>query len=202
MATARIHPTALVETEDIGEGTSVWAFVHIMPGARVGANCNVGDYVFIESGAVVGNYVTVKNGCQIWDGVAIEDGVFVGPGVIFTNDLYPRSPRLAPAQRRYQDRNWLLPTHIRRGATLGAGCVLLPGITIGEFAMIAAGAVVTHDVPAHALVLGSPAAQVGWVCECGQRLALVPGTHDRFQCPTCSPRYLLAAGTLSKTEQD
>ncbi len=116
-----IHPQALCESKDIGAGTRIWAFAHVMSGAVIGRNCNIGDGVFIESGAIIGNEVTVKNQVMIWDGVRIEDEVFIGPGVVFTNDKTPRSPRMARVAERYQDRrNWCVPTVVHRGAALGA----------------------------------------------------------------------------------
>jgi len=170
-----VHPTALVETEEVGEGTQVWAYAHVMEGARIGKNCNVGDHCFIESRVVVGDNVTLKNGNMLFEGVTIQDGVFVGPHVFFTNDLYPRSARLPQARLRYRDRRWLLPTLVGQGASLGAGAVLLPGITVGEYAMVGAGAVVTTDIPPYALVRGNPARATGWVCQCGQPLAFDNG---------------------------
>lgn len=146
-----VHPTALVETDDIGEGTRVWAYAHLMVGAQVGKHCNIGDLCFIESGSRIGDGVTLKNGNMVWEGVTLEDGVFVGPHAFFTNDRYPRSARLREAQTEHNDRSWLVPTYVGRGASLGAGAVILPGVTIGEYAMVGAGAVVTRDVPAHAL---------------------------------------------------
>lgn len=165
-----IHPTAIVETQQIGQDTRVWAFVHVMKGVSIGMNCNVGDHCFIESGVTIGSNVTIKNGNMIWEGVTLEDGVFVGPHVFFTNDLYPRSPRLPQAKERYGSRGWLVPTLVRQGASLGAGAVILAGTTIGEFSMVGAGAVVTRDVPPHALVIGNPACVRGWVCRCGRPL--------------------------------
>ena len=126
------HQTALVEAEDIGQGTRIWAFTHVMKGARVGKNCNVGDQTFIESGAVVGDSVTIKNCNMIWDGITLEDGVFIGPNVCFSNDLYPRSPRLPQAAWRYEGKGWLSPTLVRVGASIGSGAVIVPGVTIGE----------------------------------------------------------------------
>lgn len=182
-----IHPQALVETEDIGVGTRVWAFAHIMAGAHVGDNCNIGDHCFIESGTSIGDNCTVKNGCMVWDGVSLADGVFVGPGVLFTNDLYPRSPRLPEARHRYREkRNWLYPTSIGRGAAIGAGAVILAGVTVGEYATVAAGAIVTRSVGAYVLVSGNPARQVGWVCRCGQKLALRDG---RASCNDCQLKF-------------
>jgi UDP-2-acetamido-3-amino-2,3-dideoxy-glucuronate N-acetyltransferase len=177
-----VHPTALVETEEVGEGTHVWAYAHIMEDAWIGKNCNVGDHCFIESRVVVGDNVTLKNGNMLFEGVTIQDGVFVGPHVFFTNDLYPRSARLPQARLRYSDKMWLLPTLVRQGASLGAGAVLLPGITVGEYAMVGAGAVVTKDIPPYALVRGNPARAIGWVCQCGQPLAF----DDEFSvCAAC-----------------
>ncbi len=165
-----IHPTAIVETQQIGQGTRIWAFTHVMHGVSIGSNCNIGEHSFIESGAVIGDNVTIKNGNMIWEGITLQDGVFVGPNVFFTNDLYPRSPRLSQAKRRYQSREWLLTTLVEQGASLGAGAVILAGVTIGEFALVGAGAVVTKSVPPYALVVGNPAHVRGWICQCGQPL--------------------------------
>jgi acetyltransferase-like isoleucine patch superfamily enzyme len=162
----------------IGAGTAVWAFAHVQAGATVGVDCNVGEHCFIESGAVVGDRCTVKNGVAIWRGVTLEEGVFVGPGVVFTNDLRPRSPRMPHVSARYEDDRWLVPTTVERGATIGAGAMILAGVVIGSFAMVGLGAVVTRDVPAHALVVGNPVRTVGFVCECGLR-------RDA-PCPSCS----------------
>lgn len=181
------HPTAIVETSDIGSGTAIWALTHVMKNVSIGENCNVGGHCFVESGAVIGNNVTIKNGNMLWEGVTVEDGVFVGPSVIFTNDLHPRSPRLPQAQERYLTKAWLLPTSVKQGATLGAGAIILPGITIGEFAMIGAGAVVTKDVPPHALMLGNPAQRRGWVCQCGQPLTF---RHEIAHCDTCGRKFV------------
>jgi acetyltransferase-like isoleucine patch superfamily enzyme len=181
-----VHPTALVETPSIGRGTRIWAYTHILRDASIGRDCNIGDHCFVEGGAVIGNAVTVKNGNAIWEGVTLEDGVFVGPGVVFTNDLFPRSPRLAQASERYATREWLAPTLVREGASLGAGAVILAGTSIGKFALVAAAAVVTKDVPAHALVLGSPARVQGWVCQCGAALSFEEGLA---RCQACSLRF-------------
>lgn len=175
-----IHPTAICDSQDIGEGTRVWAFAHVLDGAVIGRECNIGDSVFVESGACIGNHVTVKNHVLIWEGVTIEDGVFVGPGVIFTNDRYPRSRRIPQAHRRYEKKkNWLCRTRVERGATIGAGAIILPGVTIGSFACIGAGAVVTRDVPASRVVVGNPARDVGAACVCGMPL------HGAATCGAC-----------------
>lgn len=183
-----IHPKALVESDEIGAGTRVWAFAHVMNGAKIGKDCNIGDYCFVESGAVIGDRCTIKNGTMIWEGVTLDEGVFVGPNVLFTNDLAPRSPRLPEASARYAEKkNWLTPTKIERGAAIGAGAVILPGITIGEFAMVAAGAVVTKSVPAHRLVMGFGAKVSGFVCRCGHSLQF---RVKSAICENCKTRYL------------
>jgi acetyltransferase-like isoleucine patch superfamily enzyme len=158
-----VHEHALLETDRVGAGTRIWAFAHILPGAQIGRDCNVCDHVFIEGDVSLGNDVTVKNGVLIFDRVTIEDEVFVGPGAVFTNDRVPRiaSPRQPPT---------LLPTVVRRGASIGANATILCGLTIGDRAFVAAGAVVTGDVPPHGLMIGNPARRVGWVCSCGKRL--------------------------------
>ena len=153
-----------------------------MAGASVGRNCNIGEHCFLESGAVVEDNVTLKNGNMLWDGVLLKDGVFVGPQVLFTNDLRPRSPRLPQARKRYSDRHWLKTILVEEGASLGAGAILLAGVKIGRFAMVAAGAIVTRDVPAHTLVIGSPARRAGWVCECGACLHFVSKTAMCKEC--------------------
>jgi acetyltransferase-like isoleucine patch superfamily enzyme/dTDP-4-dehydrorhamnose 3,5-epimerase-like enzyme len=148
-----VHPQGLCESEDVGAGTRVWAFAHVLAGAHVGADCNVCDGVFIEGGATVGDRVTVKCGVQVWDGVRLEDDVFVGPNATFTNDRFPRS------------RQWLEEyprTVVRRGASIGANATILPGLEIGYGAMVGAGAVVTRSVPPHAVVVGNPARIVGY----------------------------------------
>jgi len=147
------HGQALVESEKIGEGTRVWAFTHILPGARIGADCNVCDHCFIENDVVVGDRVTIKCGVQLWDGITIEDDVFIGANATFTNDRMPRSKH-PPAQ--------FLCTVVKRGASIGANVTILPDITIGENAVIGAGAVVTHNVPPNAIVVGNPARIVGY----------------------------------------
>jgi acetyltransferase-like isoleucine patch superfamily enzyme len=165
-----MHPTAIVETEQIGEGTHIWAFTHVMNTVSIGRNCNIGEQCFIESGSAIGNDVTIKNGNMIWEGVTLEDGAFVGPNVSFTNDLYPRSPRLRQAHARYSNKGWLVTTLVKQGASVGAGAIILAGVVIGEFSMIGAGAVVTRDIPPYSLALGNPARISGWLCQCGQPL--------------------------------
>ena len=143
-----IHPAALVESTKIGAGTRIWAFAHVLPGAQIGADCNICDHVFVENDVIVGDRVTVKCGVQLWDGIRLEDDVFIGPNVAFTNDVWPRS-------RQWQSTH---PTTIvRKGASIGADATILPGLTIGQNAMVGAGAVVTRSVPPNAIVVGNPA---------------------------------------------
>jgi UDP-2-acetamido-3-amino-2,3-dideoxy-glucuronate N-acetyltransferase len=142
------HPQAIVESAQVGEGTRVWAFAHVLPGAVVGKDCNICDHVFIENHVTVGDRVTIKSGVQLWDGVHVEDDVFIGPNVTFTNDPFPRSKQHLCA---YPE------TWVRRGASIGANATILPGITIGAGAMVGAGSVVTRSVPSHAVVFGNPA---------------------------------------------
>jgi UDP-2-acetamido-3-amino-2,3-dideoxy-glucuronate N-acetyltransferase len=150
-----IHPNAIIEPgAEIGLGTKVWAFVHILPGAIIGADCNLNDHVFIENQVVVGDRVTIKCGVQIWDGITIEDDVFIGPNATFTNDPFPRSKEHL---KNYP------PTRVSKGATIGANATLLPGISVGTNALVGAGAVVTRDVPPHAIVVGNPAWIKGYV---------------------------------------
>ena len=181
-----IHPNAVVETERIGPGTRVWGFTHVMRGVTIGADCNIGEQCFIESGVVIGDGVTIKNGNMLWDGVSLENGVFVGPHVTFTNDLYPRSPRLPQAKARYATHGWLVPTRVQQGASLGAGAIILAGVTIGEYALIGAGALVTRDIPPHALAVGSPAYLRGWACQCGQPLLFVA---TNAICDACGLKF-------------
>ncbi len=187
----QVHPRALCESDRVGEGTRIWAFAHVMNGAEAGAACNIGEHVFLERGARVGDRVTIKNGVCLWDGVTIEDDAFIGPGVVFTNDRYPRSPRLEAVQARYAHaENWREPTTVGRGASIGAGSILLCGVTIGAFAMIGAGALVTRDVLAHAWMLGRPARRVGWACVCGRKL------DAELCCEACGRRHRAGAAGL------
>jgi UDP-2-acetamido-3-amino-2,3-dideoxy-glucuronate N-acetyltransferase len=180
------HPTAIVESDQIGSDTRIWAYAHVMNNAKIGSNCNIGDHSFIESGVIVGNNVTIKNGNMLFDGLVLEDGVFVGPHVFFTNDLHPRSPRLPQAKMRYESHDWLFKTLVKKGASLGAGAVILADTTIGEYALVGAGCVVSRDVPAYALVVGNPARRIGWVCECGITLKQDGQTAV---CPSCNRNY-------------
>ena len=167
-----VHPKGLVESDSVGEGTRVWAFAHVLPGAVVGAHCNIGECAFIETGARLGNHVTVKNGVQVWAGVTCEDYVFVGPNATFTNDLRPRAARrVDPAD--------FARTRVGYGASIGANATVVGGTTLGIHCLAGAGSVITQDVPDYALVVGNPARRVGWVCECGQSL------NKDLECTEC-----------------
>lgn len=150
------HTHAIVESSNVGDGTRIWAFAHVLPAAVIGRDCNICDHVFIENRVTIGDRVTVKCGVQVWDGVRVEDDVFIGPNVTFTNDPFPRSKQHLAQHPE---------TLIRKGASIGANATILPGITIGPGAMVGAGAVVTHSVPAHAVVAGNPARILRYVTE-------------------------------------
>jgi UDP-2-acetamido-3-amino-2,3-dideoxy-glucuronate N-acetyltransferase len=147
------HEKAIVESDNIGFGTRIWAFAHILPRAKIGADCNICDGVFIENDVVVGDRVTIKCGVQLWDGITLENDVFVGPNATFTNDPFPRSCQYPESYPK---------TIVRRGASIGANATILPGLTIGSNAMIGAGSVVTRDVPANAVIVGNPARIIGY----------------------------------------
>ena len=151
MAQPFIHSHALCETKNIGENTRIWAFVHILSGASIGANCNICDFVYIENDVIVGNNVTIKSGVQLWDGLRIQDDVFIGPNVTFTNDKYPKS-----GNRSYE----MLFTMVERGASIGANATILPGVTIGSGAVVGAGSVVTKNVEKNSTVFGNPAKKI------------------------------------------
>ena len=170
-----VHERALCESDAIGACTRVWAVAHVMKGAVIGSDCNVGDHAFVESGARLGNHVTVKNCVLVWDKVTVEDEVFLGPNMVFTNDMNPRV-----AFKKSADS--FLPTLVRRGASIGANATIVCGITIGTNAFVGAGSVVIRDVPAHAMVVGNPARRIGWMCACGEKLPADLGC-------TCGRRY-------------
>lgn len=183
----RIHPTAEVSPlAQIGEGTSIWNQVQIREGAVIGRNCILSKDVYIDFDVHIGDNVKIQNGVSVYHGVTIDNGVFVGPYVCFTNDKYPRA--INPDGSLKQSTDWeVAQAHICYGAALGARSVILPGVTIGEWAMVAAGAVVTHDVPAYGLVAGHPARLRGFACPCGFRLQYAgQGDGDvRARCPRC-----------------
>jgi acetyltransferase-like isoleucine patch superfamily enzyme len=167
-----VHPQAIVETSDIGSGTRVWAFSHVMRNVRLGVNCNVGEHCYLESGVVVGDDVVIKNGVAVWEGVTIEGRVFLGPNCVFTNDLYPRS-------KVTNDR---AQTVVREGASIGANATIICGHTIGQYSLVGAGSVVTCDVPDFGLVSGNPARLRGHICRCGNKLQFLTAEQAHCEC--------------------
>ena len=174
------HPNALVESEAIGPGTRIWAFVHVLRDVVIGRDCNIGDHCFIEGGVRLGDEVVVKNGVSIWTGITIGDRVFIGPNAVFTNVSVPRA-KVFPDE-------WT-KTLVCEGASIGANATIVCGVTIGRFSMIGAGSVVTRDVADFALVFGNPAHERGWVCRCGNRLVFDDDFPARAQC-ACGLAYL------------
>ena len=171
------HPTAIVESEDIGEGTKIWHFVHVREKARIGKNCVIGKSAYIDTEVEIGDNVKIQNFVSVYKGVRIEDEVFIGPSVTFTNDLWPRSLKW--------DEGKIEDTVVKRGASIGANATVICGVTIGEHAMVGAGSVVTRDIPAHGLVYGNPAKLRGYVCSCGQKLKFpIEQTEDEsvYKC--------------------
>jgi acetyltransferase-like isoleucine patch superfamily enzyme len=186
---AFLHPQALVDPgARVGARTRVWAYAHVLPGAAVGTDGNLCDHVFVEGGVRLGDRVTVKSGVFLWDGLTAEDDVFIGPAAVFTNDRTPRSG----VRRAEWDR-----TLLRRGCSIGANATILP-VTVGEWALVAAGAVVTRSVPAFALVLGNPARRTAWVCRCAERLAF----EGALASCACGRTYRLDGDTVSETTAD
>lgn len=172
-----VHESSYVDANVfIGENTRIWHFCHIQTGARIGSNCSLGQNVNISNNVVIGNGVKIQNNVSVYEGVELEDDVFCGPSSVFTNDLTPRA-KYPKGHENYKK------TLVKKGATIGANATIVCGHTIGEWAMIGAGAVVTKDVPSHALMLGNPARRADWVCECGNRL------HSRLVCSSCGRRY-------------
>jgi len=174
-----IHPTALVdEPMEIGEGTKIWHFTHIMSGARIGKNCIIGQNVFIGSGVILGNNIKIQNNVSLYDGVILEDDVFCGPSMVFTNVFNPRSF----ISRKKEFRK----TVVGKGATIGANATIICGNSIGQYAFIGAGSVVTKEVPDYALVYGNPGRVKGWVCQCAEEIAFRSG---KAVCQVCKKRY-------------
>src|SRR5579863_1298012 len=169
------HPTAVIDDGcEIGDGTKIWHFTHIMSNAKIGERCNLGQNVMVASGVIVGNNVKVQNNVSIYTGVILEDDVFCGPSMVFTNVINPRSHII----RRHEYK----PTLVKRGATLGANSTVICGVTVGLYAFVAAGAVVTRNVPDYALMAGVPARQIAWVCYCGIRLQASNGLATCNEC--------------------
>lgn len=187
-----IHDSSFVdENVQIGEGTKIWHFSHVMSEAVIGHHCTIGQNVFVAGKVKIGNYVKIQNNVSVYEGVILEDYVFCGPSMVFTN---VKTPRAAFPRNTGED---FLPTHVKFGASIGANATVVCGVTIGEWAFISAGAVVTKDVQSFALMVGVPARQIGWVCQCGVTLTLGDNTAT---CIECQRKYVLSNGTLSILE--
>ena len=189
----QLHPSAIVdEGAQIGEGSRVWHFVHVCAGARIGKGVSLGQNVFVGNRVTIGDHCKIQNNVSVYDNVHLEEGVFCGPSMVFTNVYNPRS--LIERKNEYRD------TLVKKGATLGANCTIVCGVTIGEYAFVGAGAVVNQHVPAYALMVGVPARQVGWMSEFGERLALPVNGEGEAVCPHTGMRYLLKGHNLERVE--
>ena len=190
MATT-IHPTAIVDDGAVlGDGCRVWHWVHISGGARIGAGCSFGQNVFVGNDVAIGDNVKIQNNVSIYTGVVLEDDVFCGPSMVFTNVVNPRSH----VSRKHEYR----ATRVGRGATLGANCTVVCGHSIGRYAFVGAGAVVTRDVPDYALVVGNPGRISGWACHCGTKIASGAQPPDAAQCGSCGARYTTRGGRVTR----
>ncbi len=187
-----VHESSHVEDgAQIGEGTRIWHFCHVGEGAKIGQRCNIGQSVYVGKNVQIGNGVKIQNNVSVYEGVTLEDNVFCGPSIVFTNVLDPRAACPRDPETEY------LSTLVREGATLGANATILCGVTIGRYAFVGMGAVVTRDVPDHALVYGNPARLKGWVCDCGARLDL---KDQKTTCKRCGKRYVMSsAGKVSRS---
>lgn len=198
-----VHPTADVSSQaQIGAGTRIWHEAQVREGVRMGENCIVGKGAYIDFGVQIGNAVKIQNRASIYHGTTIEDGVFIGPHVVFTNDLRPRA--INPDGSSKTEDDWVVgETRVQYGASIGAGSVVLPGISIGRFALVGAGSVVTRDVPDHGIVAGNPARVVGYACACAAKLSLGDNTAE---CSACGRLYAVVAGengpAIKQSEQD
>ena len=178
-----IHKTACIDDgASIGAGTRIWHWTHVCAGALIGENCNIGQNVFIADGVIIGNNCKIQNNVSIYKGITLENGVFCGPSMVFTNIHNPRAEISKMDQVR--------PTLVKKGATLGANCTIVCGHTLGGYAFIGAGAVITKDVPDHALMVGNPAKQIGWACVCGEKLT------KNLRCPVCKKGFEKALNGL------
>jgi acetyltransferase-like isoleucine patch superfamily enzyme len=189
---ARIHATAEVHPSvEIGEGSSIWNQCQVRENVKIGRGCILGKDVYVDFEVKIGDNVKIQNGSMLYHGLAIESGVFIGPGVIFTNDKRPRA--INPDGLLKTDADWEVgETTVHYGASIGAGAIILPGLMVGQFAMVGAGALVTRNIPAHGMVLGNPARLIGYVCKCGEKLTrLETGEHH---CPTCQLNYSILEG--------
>jgi len=188
-----VHPNAIVDHgAQIGDGSRIWHFVHVCAGARIGRNVSLGQNVFVGNKVLIGDHCKIQNNVSIYDNVTLEEGVFCGPSMVFTNVYNPRA--LVERKSEYRD------TLVRRGATLGANCTIICGISIGEFAMIGAGAVINRDVPAYALMVGVPARQIGWVSEFGEQIPLPLEGEGEYLCPHTGQRYRLNGKVLERAD--
>lgn len=192
MADVFVHESSYVDDGcEIGDGTKIWHFSHVMSRSRIGRGCNIGQNVVVSPDVVIGDNVKIQNNVSIYTGVVLEDDVFCGPSMVFTNVINPR----APIERKEEFR----PTLIKRGASLGANCTILCGTTVGEYALVGAGAVVTSNVAAFAIVTGVPARHHGWACECGETLrGLSQGGAAEAACPYCGRAYVVHNGRLRR----
>ena len=185
---ATIADTAVVSPDaQLGVGTRVWHYAQVREGARIGRECNVGKGVYVGAGVVIGDRCKIENNASLFEGLTLEDGVFVGPHVVFTNDRRPRATNPDGSLQTADD--WELEhTTVRRGASLGAGAIVLPGLEIGRYAMVGAGSVVTRDLTPHELVVGNPVRHIGWICACGrERSEMPPASGTELRCARCGP---------------
>ncbi|HPV44402.1 MAG TPA: acyltransferase [Methylotenera sp.] len=188
--TVTVHPTAIVDDgAQIGEGSRIWHWAHVCSGAQIGNDCSLGQNVFVGNKVTIGNNVKIQNNVSVYDNVTLEDDVFCGPSMVFTNVYNPRSA----VSRKDEYRN----THVKRGATLGANCTIVCGITIGEYAFVGAGALINRDIPAYALMVGVPAKQIGWMSRHGAKLDLPLKGDAEANCPETGERYKLTAGNCT-----